>query len=104
MAQSAAWEERAGRKMAEAWRAMIGRARDPREDRMPDGAYHRLIYTWLDDALEEVLAGTLPAAALRYAQERAATFAACCARQGGRADAWRACALEADPALSLPEN
>ena len=57
---------------------------------------------WLDQALEDVLAGASPSEALAAAQGKAAAYGNCLDSNEGAADAWRTCAREADPGLALP--
>ncbi len=93
--QRGIWRARVGDVTADAWAAALVRQTPPNPWAVNPQDY---IYTWLDRALADVLAGANPSAALAQAQAQAAAYADC--RANG--EEWRTCAKRAEPSIALP--
>ena len=95
--ENAQWRERAGEEVAQAWTTVLTQEA-ARDEGTAQAADTRAAY-FLQNALEQVLAGTPAEAALAEAQRQAEVYMACVA-QGKD---WRTCAQEADPEVILPQ-
>jgi ABC-type glycerol-3-phosphate transport system substrate-binding protein len=102
VAESDAWRERAGPEAAQAWSEILARPQALQPSWYTDPVADRALY-WFDEALAQVLDGVPPVDALASAQSKASAFTACMQENVEDRQAWRACARQADPAVTLPE-
>ncbi len=102
--ESAAWRAGVGEETACAWAETLPHLEGAAATGMQALEANGLILTWLDGALEDVLAGDDPSTALARAQERATTYHDCVRAAGDAipSTVWRECARQADPNVMLP--
>jgi multiple sugar transport system substrate-binding protein len=103
VAESDAWRERAGPEAAQAWSEILARPQAPQPSWYTDPVADRALY-WFDEALAQVLDDVPPADALASAQSKASAFTACMQENAEDQQAWRTCARQADPTVTLPEQ
>jgi ABC-type glycerol-3-phosphate transport system substrate-binding protein len=103
VAASDAWRERVGQETAEAWMQILARPQAPQPPWYTDPVADHALY-WFDEALAQVFAGASPTDALADAQGKASAFTSCMEERAEDEQAWRTCARQADPAITLPDQ